>query len=705
RNQTLYFKYDDLNRTEEKRQTNATGALIADYTFDAAGQKGLLSKSRAYSGANTTEVQYVTYDALNRLTQQNWVVPTTSTGGGTFRFDYTYNEADQPTSTRYPLDHLGQQGEAVNYTYNSVGQISAVSSISGTYASSASYNPAGQLTQLAQPGLTRQRVYETNTLRLSVVKAGTTSPWDNRQNLTYTYDNAGNVASLVDGQNGTGQKQCFQYDYLYRLTAAFTGNSGCTVYSATGTGPYQHTYAYDAIGNLTSYTGNSYTYGSGKPHAVTAAFGNSYAYDGNGNQTTRTIGGTVYTLVYDYENRLTEVKQGTTVLASFVYDADGNRVKGTVGSTNTVYIAGLYEYSGGAAKSYYTGPGGVVAMRSGGTVYYLLSDHLNSTARIVNSAGTTQSTSYYYPFGGNRGGAFSSLTTRRFTGQYHESSIPGGEGLYFYNARWYDAKLGRFVSADTLVPSPGNPQSFNRYSYVYNNPLKYTDPSGHAGKDVGQCMCGGVGGGDVGGSSLISAILPIRWLIKSEMLPNAQSQVAIRIEHRNTEAAQLMADIGADDNEMASNLGLALQSKSEAYRLWISMVKAGADWDHKGEIREKYREYVQYEGYAYRFDTWSNIHYGFVGRKIGFTSTELLAGAGAAQIKDGTSNIRYWKSWFDEPEDQAGIRIGIEMYETYQLNLTPAQFRHVFDRNAALLSRWKIDIGEYGGGYGSGGDR
>ncbi len=48
-----------------------------------------------------------------------------------------------------------------------------------------------------------------------------------------------------------------------------------------------------------------------------------------------------------------------------------------------------------------------------------------------------------------------------------------------YNARWYDGKLGRFVSADTIVPGPGNPQSFNRYAYVLNNPLKYVDPSGH----------------------------------------------------------------------------------------------------------------------------------------------------------------------------------------------------------------------------------
>ncbi|HEY53273.1 MAG TPA: RHS repeat-associated core domain-containing protein [Caldilineae bacterium] len=51
-------------------------------------------------------------------------------------------------------------------------------------------------------------------------------------------------------------------------------------------------------------------------------------------------------------------------------------------------------------------------------------------------------------------------------------------GLYFYNSRYYDPVLGRFISPDTIVPEPGNPQSLNRYSYVLNNPLRYTDPTG-----------------------------------------------------------------------------------------------------------------------------------------------------------------------------------------------------------------------------------
>jgi RHS repeat-associated protein len=67
------------------------------------------------------------------------------------------------------------------------------------------------------------------------------------------------------------------------------------------------------------------------------------------------------------------------------------------------------------------------------------------------------------------------LTDRLFTGQRFDSST----GLYYYNARYYDPHLGRFIQPDTLVPDPLNPQAWNRFSYVYNNPASYVDPSGH----------------------------------------------------------------------------------------------------------------------------------------------------------------------------------------------------------------------------------
>ncbi|MGB4976267.1 MAG: hypothetical protein WBR35_05970 [Anaerolineae bacterium] len=70
-----------------------------------------------------------------------------------------------------------------------------------------------------------------------------------------------------------------------------------------------------------------------KPHAVQQAGSSAYSYDCNGNMTGRTVGGVTYSLVYDAENRLQQVKQGSTVLASYTYDADGNRVKAVIGSS------------------------------------------------------------------------------------------------------------------------------------------------------------------------------------------------------------------------------------------------------------------------------------------------------------------------------------------------------------------------------------
>jgi len=66
-------------------------------------------------------------------------------------------------------------------------------------------------------------------------------------------------------------------------------------------------------------------------------------------------------------------------------------------------------------------------------------------------------------------------TDRLYTGQRWDSAL----GLYDYRARYYDPLLGRFISADPVVREPGNPQSLNRYAYVYNNPLRYADPDGH----------------------------------------------------------------------------------------------------------------------------------------------------------------------------------------------------------------------------------
>jgi RHS repeat-associated protein len=91
---------------------------------------------------------------------------------------------------------------------------------------------------------------------------------------------------------------------------------------------------------------------------------------------------------------------------------------------------------------------------------------------MSTSTGTLDSSITFFPFGSTRTGSVN--TAKKFTGQRLDDT-----GLYYYGARYYDATIGRFISTDTIVQNPANPQTLNRYSYCLNNPLKYIDPTGH----------------------------------------------------------------------------------------------------------------------------------------------------------------------------------------------------------------------------------
>jgi RHS repeat-associated protein len=324
--------------------------------------------------------------------------------------------------------------------------------------------------------------------RLKYIKTGTAPSYTSLQKMYYAYDAVGNVLTIRDYKAlDPYQTQTFTYDALDRLVTAEA--SGSASYGGYG----QKTYAYDAIGNLMVKDVLLYDYGTGdKPHAVRELlFGgfflrNTYDYDENGNMTSRNESGTSYSQAFDAENRLTTVSGAAS--ATFVYDGDGNRIKATFSSGTTAYVGNHFEWTGSTStmKKYYYANGQRIAMRVGngsGTtgLNYLLSDHLGSTAITVNGEGTTEVGELrYYPYGETRYTSGSTPTSYRFTGQREDATI----GLYFYNARYYDASLGRFVQADSIVPSPGNPQSLNRYSYVLNSPLRFVDPSGYFTKDA-----------------------------------------------------------------------------------------------------------------------------------------------------------------------------------------------------------------------------
>jgi RHS repeat-associated protein len=130
-------------------------------------------------------------------------------------------------------------------------------------------------------------------------------------------------------------------------------------------------------------------------------------------------------------------------------------------------------------KTYYYAGSQRVAMRvnDGETdeVFYLFTDHLGSTSITTDSEGNLYGEMRYTAWGEVRYSSGQTPTDYTYTGQRSEVE---GFGLMYYNARWYDSALGRFAEGDSIVPWVGNVLAWDRFAYVYNNPLNLVDPSG-----------------------------------------------------------------------------------------------------------------------------------------------------------------------------------------------------------------------------------
>jgi len=194
------------------------------------------------------------------------------------------------------------------------------------------------------------------------------------------------------------------------------------------------------------------------------------------------------------------IVENETHLSPTPFFPDHNRIKKISfkgGTTTTTYYMGksyekLYKPSGVTQQKHYISAGGVTVLytKSSNTAdktEYLHKDHLGSTDVLTNANGAIvqNSRSSFDAWGarrntnwtdtGNFGINIISPTTRGFTGHEHDDEV----GLINMNARLYDAKLGRFLTPDTFVQFPYSTQGMNRYAYVNNNPISYTDPTGH----------------------------------------------------------------------------------------------------------------------------------------------------------------------------------------------------------------------------------
>ena len=485
--QVTEMTYDVLGRvlTRIDDATAATpAARTATWTYDTA-TKGV---GKLHTAARGGYLATHAYDTLGRPSST-----TETIGGSAFTSSTTYDAVSRPDTVTYP------SGLAIKNVYDAQGVLLRVENNANSYTfwERLGVDSRGNVTRFRLGnGVETTRSYGATTgylLGIASLKG-----LDTIQDLDYSYDALGNLTGRTDTR--LNQSETFLYDNLNRVTQVST-----TVAAATTT----VTVTYGATGNIASKSDvGAYTYGQvhggcssgfAGPHAVTGVTGTktaSYCYDRNGNMVSGD-GRTVSYTAFDKPETIT--KAGNTITVTYGPDrARYKRVDQTAsGTTTTVYAAGKsYELialsSGEVRKKHYIGDFAVVTQTtsSGGSATtatsFLHRDHLGSVDTITDGLGAVSQRLSFDAWGKRREInwqamsepailAFSTtLTTRGFTG--HEMLDP--VGLVHMNGRVYDPELGRFLSADPFVQDITNLQSLNRYAYVLNNPLSYTDPSG-----------------------------------------------------------------------------------------------------------------------------------------------------------------------------------------------------------------------------------
>ena len=389
---------------------------------------------------------------------------------------YTLDAGNNITAITYP-----NNGPTINYTYLTGGSIGQVALNGGSYhyytAAATAFDEYEHVTNFSYAsGLTVGSSFYPLSKRLQGITAGSGGTVFNR---SFKYTAGDDITSL----SGTGltNTETVSYYNLHRIKS----------YSPTLSGNY----GYDPIGNITNNIeggGSRYAYASPRIQAVRTAFGYTNLYDLCGNMMVRHGGLTnSQALTYDPENQLSAIAQAGVMSDEFGYAANGARLWKRVNQNPTniqVWIGNLYEEKGGKVLYHVFAGGEQVctfetnSLLYGGSDtnrvgYYYNEDNLNTSSALSDSSKSQIEVNVYYPFGRTQTATPQApfQVSRRFTGQVFDAE----SGLYYYNARYYDPELGRFIQPDTEFSDFGNPQSYNRYSYCVNNPLRYNDPSGH----------------------------------------------------------------------------------------------------------------------------------------------------------------------------------------------------------------------------------
>jgi RHS repeat-associated protein len=301
------------------------------------------------------------------------------------------------------------------------------------------------------------------------------------QNLAYTRYSNGQVHEEI----GAASSREYSYDAVGRLESLLATANGSTS---------TRTFTYDAYGNLKKNASLTNSYLSGQVHLLDRVGSNQYHYDDNGNVDSRSgpdVPGQLQTFTYTSFNLPKTVVTGTstTKLTEFDYTADETRVvrRDAQAATSRHFAGSLYQRlisttTGSTMEERFSvvaGPGVVAEIvRTAGVdkTLFFHADNLGTPQTITDDSGNVL-TQEYDAFGdlvGSPPSINQDPTRIGFTGHQQDNDLR----LTDMGGRVYDPLAGRFTTADPMMQAPFSTQGSNRYSYVFNDPINLTDPSG-----------------------------------------------------------------------------------------------------------------------------------------------------------------------------------------------------------------------------------
>jgi RHS repeat-associated protein len=473
-NRTTSFEYDPYNRV---KKTVYPGGAFETYIYDAAGRLATRIDRR---GITTT----FSYDGASRLTSKTY---SDGTPQVTFTYDSmgrTLTAANQTDTLTWTYDLVGQllseasakNATVVAYDHDAGGNLQRLT-LNDAIAIAYAYDDDSRLTSITRNANVFTFGYDASHQRTSLV-------FPNGVSTTHAYDALGRLTSLA-AVSGTTTVTSFGYTHddadnrLRKTTAShsedYTYDPLNRLRQVLSNAIPNESYTYDGVGNrLTSLTAPGWAYD--ERNRLLSQGSTTYGYDANGNLIQKTEGGVTSTYEWDAEDRLKWVCNSapcpqSSAVASFKYDALGRRVEKVVGAATHAFAydgEDILRYTRpGSVWIYVHGPGidePLARENEAGAWRFFHADGLGSLVQVTNASGVVTESFGYDAFGRLLTGTPSGYA---FTGREWDGEI----GLYYYRARYYDPKIGRFISED---PS----RTLAEYSYVDSNPTTFIDPSG-----------------------------------------------------------------------------------------------------------------------------------------------------------------------------------------------------------------------------------